>query len=250
MKLPFKLLLLAATGAAVAAGVYALFEQGYLRLNYPSESEFPIQGVDVSHHNGDIDWPRLAGAGMDFAYIKASEGASFRDDRFLENWQGARRAGLVPGAYHFYSLCAAPELQAANFLSAVPPESLPSLAPAVDLEFGGNCRARPTPAQLRADLRRFLDVLQQAWSRPVVLYVTPDFYPVYMQGQFPDHPIWIRSIYRRPHLPDQRPWQVWQYANRGHLDGAQGFIDLNVYAGSAEQFRSWVALPPPGKKEP
>ena len=73
-------------------------------------------GIDVSTHQGAIDWAAVAGDGIDAAYVKASEGATFEDDRFAENWAGAKAAGLEVGAYHFFTLCKEGEEQAANLL--------------------------------------------------------------------------------------------------------------------------------------
>jgi Glycosyl hydrolases family 25 len=66
---------------------------------------YNVIGVDVSNHQGDIDWPALAGSKIAFAYIKATEGGDFRDKRFQLNWEGAKRAGLARGAYHFFTQC-------------------------------------------------------------------------------------------------------------------------------------------------
>src|SRR6185503_11471658 len=174
-------------------------------------------GVDVSHHQGDVDWPRLAGAGVQFAYIKASEGTAFKDSRYTDNWIAARRAGVIPGAYHFYSLCAPPELQAKNFLASAPPTSSPTLPPAVDLEFGGNCSQRPSTQAFQSDLRQFLEIVETAWGRPAVLYATPEFYPEFLEGQFANNPLWVRSVFGRPRVAGFGRWRLWQYANRGRL---------------------------------
>jgi Glycosyl hydrolases family 25 len=64
-----------------------------------------VIGVDVSNHQGEIDWSALAGSNVAFAYIKATEGGDFRDRRFQLNWDGAKRAGLARGAYHFFTQC-------------------------------------------------------------------------------------------------------------------------------------------------
>ena len=128
------LALVAGAGLAFAACLYS----GHW---HPSDSRFPAQGIDVSHHQGAIDWPLLPAQGVDFAYIKASEGGDHRDRAFAANWSGARRAGIARGAYHFFTLCRPGADQAANFIAAVPaePDALP---PAVDLEYMGNCAAR------------------------------------------------------------------------------------------------------------
>jgi len=65
-------------------------------------------GIDVSAYQGRIDWQRVAGQHVSFAYIKASEGGDFVDRRFAANWSGASRAGVPHGAYHFLALQAGP----------------------------------------------------------------------------------------------------------------------------------------------
>src|SRR3954469_22613633 len=58
------------------------------------------RGIDVSHHQGTINWDAVAGDGVEFAWMKATEGATFRDASFARNWHQAGAAGLARGAYH------------------------------------------------------------------------------------------------------------------------------------------------------
>jgi lysozyme len=51
-------------------------------------------GIDVSNHQGSVDWSRVAADDIRFAYVKATEGGDFVDSRFAANWAGARAAGL------------------------------------------------------------------------------------------------------------------------------------------------------------
>ncbi|MCX5789579.1 MAG: GH25 family lysozyme [Elusimicrobia bacterium] len=91
-----------AAGAAGLALAY-LLQSGFVRLQYPDSARYPVRGIDVSHHQGAIDWSAVGREGMVFAYMKASEGADMKDPRFEENWRGAQQAGLAPGAYHYFS---------------------------------------------------------------------------------------------------------------------------------------------------
>lgn len=86
-----------------ACFVYALY-QGIVRLNYPSRDDFPIQGIDISHHQKEIDWDRLKVSEIQFIFIKATEGGDFKDKRFQLNWRDARDRGFAVGAYHFFTL--------------------------------------------------------------------------------------------------------------------------------------------------
>src|SRR5204862_3879111 len=103
------------------------------------------------HHNGAIGWRRVKQANVDFAYIKATEGGDFVDASFVANAQGAARAGLPAGAYHFFTLCRPGAEQARNFLAATATARL-RLAPAIDLEFAGNCAGRPSHADFNREL--------------------------------------------------------------------------------------------------
>ena len=76
----------------------------------------PVQGIDISKYQGDIDWDRVRDAGIRFAYLKVSEGGDHVDDRFYENWEGGeRRAGVPRGAYHFIYWCRTASEQAVWF---------------------------------------------------------------------------------------------------------------------------------------
>jgi lysozyme len=181
-------------------------------------------GVDVSNHQGEIDWERVAADDIGFAYIKATEGGDFVDRSFERNWEGADAAGLDRGAYHFFTLCRPGSEQAANFLRTVPsePDDLP---PAVDLELGGNCATRPDQAWLDRELGDFLAEVESATGERVVLYVGPEFEEVYPVKEGLDRPLWHRRLVLRP---DGESWWVWQAQNVADVDGIEGGVDLNV----------------------
>lgn len=230
---------LAACAAISTAVIALLLYRGIVRLNYPDLRTYPIQGVDVSHHQGEIDWTELKGPAVQFAYIKASEGATFRDPQFAANWKGAVTAGVTPGAYHFFTLCKSGAEQARNFLAALADVTDRGLPPAVDLEFGGNCEHRPVQREFTRELYSFLEQVKRATGCTPVLYVTQDFYRPYVAGRIEGYPLWVRNIFGTPSLHEGAHWLLWQYANRGRMPGVGTFIDLNVYSGSAAQFREF-----------
>jgi lysozyme len=106
---------LAMAGAALAlascaqkTGQYGQYGQLGDAKPHPAVTKahkMPVQGIDVSRWQGKIDWASVAAAGKQFAFIKATEGGDHIDPRFLENWHGAKQAGLVRGAYHFVYWC-------------------------------------------------------------------------------------------------------------------------------------------------
>ena len=182
-------------------------------------------GIDVSNHQGSIDWKAVRGDGVTFAYLKATEGSTFTDPTFAANWAGAAVAGVTRGAYHFFTLCTPGIEQAQHFLSVARPDAT-SLAPAVDLEFAGNCTGRPPGADVRRELRAFTDAVEQATGRTLVLYVGRDFQDAY--GINVDRPRWTPRWFRRP----SNAWVIWQSSGHGRVAGVRGFVDLDVAHGA------------------
>lgn len=223
--------------ATVFVGVVTLAGMvwtGVLHPNNPSREQYPVWGVDVSRYQGEIDWPVLAGQGIEFAFIKATEGSSYVDPRFAENLAGATAAGIRAGAYHFFSFESAGETQADNVIRQVPvdPELLPV---AVDLEFYGQFWSSPPPDdQVRRELGALLERLADHYGRRPIVYTTGEAYNRYLAGVFPEVDIWIRDVWRTPSLADGREWTFWQFTDRHRLPGYEGeepFIDLNLFAG-------------------
>lgn len=217
-------------------GIVGLYLLGIIRFNYPDRDRFPVWGIDVSHHQGDIDWELLKSEHVVFAYIKATEGEGFKDKRFLANWDGASRVGIARGAYHFFTFCKSGNVQANNFISSVPVEE-GALPPVIDFEFVGNCEARPTKEALIKEVRAFVSKIEEVYGQRPIFYVTYEAYDKYLAGEIEGYKIWIRDIFSYPSLTQNTKWIFWQYSDHSRLKGVNGAVDLNVYAGSEMQFK-------------
>ncbi len=191
---------------------------------------YPVRGIDVSEHQGEIDWQAVRGAGFDFAFVKATEGRDYQDAYFGENWRGCATAGVARSAYHFFTFKSTGLDQARNFISYVPYEP-GSLPPAIDLEFSGNSEQIPDKDTLREELRDFIDELEKTYRKAPILYVTYESYKKYIEGDFNDCLIWIRDLSQSPVLDDGRDWAFWQYSDQGRVEGIKGFVDLDVFKG-------------------
>lgn len=229
--------------AAVAAFlyVYAVWH-GYLLLNNPSRSRYPVRGVDVSHYQGSIDWPVLAGEDIRFAYIKATEGSSHVDRLFSYNWEHARQTNLAVGAYHFFSFDSSGLTQAENFINCV--GAAPGMiAPVIDVEYYADKKDNPPAAEsVRAELKLMLEALQSHYGMVPIIYSTEDVWEKYIKDYFDEYPLWIRNVITTPGT--DADWVLWQYTNRGRLAGYQGeeqYIDINVFDGSLEQWQEFLA---------
>ena len=234
---------LAAATMAAAAVLAPMYFRGALRLNNPSELEYPVRGVDVSAYQGEIDWPVLAGQGLDFAFIKATEGSGYVDERFPYNWEHAAETDLRVGAYHFFSFDSAGSTQAENFIGAVEARE-GMLPPVVDVEFYGRYRRKgpEDAAAAQEELRVLLDALTREYGMRPILYVTREAYNLLIADGFSDYDIWSRNVLREPKLFSGREWTFWQYSDRGRLDGYNGeekYIDLNVFRGTMAEFEAY-----------
>ncbi len=219
-------------GVTVMLGSYVY----YLRYE-PSRSTYPIHGIDVSHHQGAIDWDAVKKEGVKFVYMKATEGGDFKDTKFQTNWTEAARVGIPRGAYHFFTLCKSGAEQASNFMDSVPVDEA-ALPPAVDLEFGGNCGARPDTTEILREILVYLNRLERHYGKKPVIYVTKEFYQAYLQSMFEDYAFWLRGIIFKP---DYGPpgWAIWQFHNKGQRDGIETPVDLNVFSLDAEAFEEF-----------
>ncbi len=191
-----------------------------------SQKRYHLHGIDVSHHQGHIAWTKLPGQGVDFAYIKATEGADHLDRRFALNWRAAEEAGVRRGAYHFFTLCRSGRDQAVHFVRHVPAEA-GALPPAVDLEFPGNCRHRPSKAKFHRELRDFLQIVEARYGQHAVLYLTPHFDKRYRVSATFNRPLWLRSLHSEPRF-GARHWTIWQTSGSRRLEGVRGRVDWNV----------------------
>ena len=222
----------------VTAVIYAVYN-GYYHVNGLRAAKYPIHGVDVSHHQGDIDWNVLADQDIQFAYIKATEGSSHVDENFVSNYIEARQAGLRVGAYHFFSYDSPGITQAENFIDTV--ENFDDmLPPVVDVEFYANKEDNPpVPEEVYPQLQAYLDAVEETYGLQPIIYATYESWELYIHEQFNDYPLWIRDIWNAP--KNSADWIFWQYTNRGRLKGFSGdepYVDLNVFAGTVDEWEN------------
>lgn len=225
---------------AVCGILFVLFYLRILKINTPGD-EYPVKGVDVSSYQGDIDWQVLS-TGLDFAFIKATEGSKHIDGNFAYNYNEAQQTDLWISAYHFFSFDSGGDTQAENYISNVE-RCDRMLPPVVDVELYGDYLTEPKSAdEVVPELRTLLEELEKQYGAKPIIYATGTAYNLYVKENFSDYDIWMRSVYFKPGK-DSR-WTFWQYSDTGLLDGYSGeekHIDLNVFNGSREDFEKYCA---------
>lgn len=208
-----------------------------ININQYLVAGYPLRGVDVSHYQGEIDWQQIREQGVDFAFIKVTEGSSYVDERYEENRENAREAGLYIGAYHFFSFDSPAASQAEHFIATAGDLS-GALPPVVDIEYYGDKRENPPEkAQVVSGLQELLDALETEYGVKPVIYTTYTVYNEYIRNGFQEYPLWIRNVYYPP-ADIGREWTFWQYSDTGELKGTAGeekFLDLNVFRKGREE---------------
>jgi lysozyme len=198
----------------------------------PASISGQVHGIDVSHYQGTVDWSQVAGAGMAFAFVKATQGAAYVDPLFAQNWDGARAAGLLCGAYHFFQPGDDPAAQAAHFLSVlgIPPGITGGLPPVLDVETLGS----QTAVQVVEGVRTWLSTVEAAAGCTPIVYTSPHFWATLGTSDFGGYPLWVAEYgVSTPKLPaGWTSWTFWQSSQSGQVAGVAGAVDLDVFQGS------------------
>jgi lysozyme len=203
------------------------------QMSDPSSSQGLAPGIDVSQDQGEVDWAAVAGAGYAFTFIKATDGQDYADPQFAQNWAGAKAAGLLRGAYHFFRAEDDPAVQAEWFWKTVGgPGELPMV---VDVE---ESMEQPDSVVI-ANLTQFLASLQQWTGQQPMIYTDPGFWDGLGTSGFGNYLLWVADYgASEPQVPSGWTlWDFWQYSQSGQVAGIQGAVDLNVYSGPLAALR-------------
>lgn len=198
---------------------------------------YTVHGIDVSHHQGIIDWQRVdsmhsGGVSFAFVFVKATEGITRQDPKFGRNWKELERTGLRRGAYHFFYPSRNSAAQAGNFIRTVKMRK-GDLPPVVDIEHS-NGKSRK---HIRNSLSDYIKRIENHYKIKPIIYTNHSFYKDYLEGNFNDNPIWI-SYYtnKKDFLAEcDYPWLIWQHSESGKVDGIRGKVDFNVFNGSLKE---------------
>lgn len=231
-------------GAVALFAVLLVLGVYYVWRNMPREDrsvvvskvEYPIHGIDVSNHNGKIDFEKVAADSIVFVYIKASEGVNYKDPRFDTNISNARNAGLKVGAYHFFRKDKDGAEQARNFMRVVKGVDV-DMPYVIDVEDWGNSYFTRNSETVR-NLRAMVDCLEKAGMR-IMVYTNKDGYRKYLKEHFPEVKLWL-CTFMHPDKLSAFQWDMHQYSHWGTVSGIQGEVDLDVFNGNCEQWERWL----------
>ena len=199
--------------------------------DYPKGYE--IHGIDISHHQGKINWGELQNAmiakcPLRFVMIKATEGSGHIDENFQENFYQAREYGFIRGAYHFWSNQTPAREQANFFLNQVHLEK-GDLPPVLDVE---HIPSDISIEDFQREILTWLHVVEDKYHVKPIIYTYYKFKESYLSDQrFDDYPYWIAHYYVSK-VEYKGKWKFWQHTDVGRLPGIKGDVDLDIYNGS------------------
>lgn len=218
-------LIVGTVALAIAATMYVrISNAGIMHIDVDAAT-FPVRGVDISAHNGHVDFERLRDAGVDFVYIKATEGATWRDSLYEHNYRAAIDAGLTVGVYHFFRFNVEGWRQSVNILRATRNRRI-DLPIAIDVEEWGN-PGEYAAEDIISNLRSMVELLRQG-GREVIIYTNKNGYYRYIRGHFDDVALWICS-FTNPPIRERKRWTLWQHSHIGAIDGIRGNADFNTF---------------------
>jgi lysozyme len=206
-----------------------------LQVKIPNK--YTIQGIDVSHHNGNLNWEQMAnfeqdGKKIHFAFIKTSEGVSLPDKKFSRNWEEAKKAGIIRGAYHYYIPWRDPEEQVNLFLKKIDFQK-GDLAPVLDIEENS---LRPDK-KIIADIGTWLKLVENRTGKKPIIYTNQSFYNKFIKGHYEHYPLWIADYSKEKlTLYPEKSLQFWQFTKQAKLKDVEEFLDYNVYLKSEDEF--------------
>ncbi|RKN43973.1 GH25 family lysozyme [Streptomyces hoynatensis] len=212
----------------------------------PLDSSGGVQGIDVSHWQGAINWTSVRNAGIQFAWMKATEGTSYKDSSFNSNYVGAYNAGVIRGAYHFALPNASSGATQANYFAsnggAWSRDNL-TLPGVLDIEsnpYGATCYGLSQTA-MRSWITDFYNTYKSRTSRDIVIYTSPSWWNTCTgswSGMAAKSPLWVAhwTSAGSPTLPGGfSVWTVWQYTSSGSVSGVSGGVDRDKFNGSRDR---------------
>ncbi len=203
-------------------------------------SSYTIHGIDISRHQGSIDWPRLAiyqnaEVPIRFIFFKATEGGDFKDKTFDYNYAQAKQFGFIRGAYHFFSPHTSAQKQARHFIRTVRLEK-GDLPPVLDVEVLG----KHSKKSIKDSVKVWLSLVEKHYKTKPILYTSYKFKNKYLNDSvLNSYPFWIAHYYV-PELRYTGQWMFWQHSDVGVIPGIEQKVDLNVFNGTFDELEAFT----------
>lgn len=187
-----------------------------------------IRGIDVSHWQGDIDWPKVKQAGIEFAIIKAggSDAGFYTDSKWESNYKGAKAAGISVGAYYFVGKdcvsAAAGKADAERFIQILKGKQL---------EYPVYMDNEAQPASAKAGITEatiaFCETMEAAgYYAGIYGSANSGFKERMDDSKLGAYTHWVAQYADKCTYAGK--YGIWQYSSKGSVDGISGNVDLDI----------------------
>lgn len=193
----------------------------------PSSSNI-YDGIDVSGWQGNIDYSEVASSGIEIVYMKASEGTSFVDPYFNQNYTNAKANGLKVGFYHYLTARSNSEAVAeANFFVSTISGMTPDCRLAMDFESFGNLSAE----EINEIGLTFMQTVESLSGKEMVIYSDTSNASNIFGGGLTNYPLWVAQYEVEEPTPNGNwnNWVGWQYTDAGEISGINGYVDRDRF---------------------
>ena len=193
----------------------------------PSSSNI-YDGIDVSGWQGNIDYSEVASSGIEIVYMKASEGTSFVDPYFNQNYTNAKANGLKVGFYHYLTASSNSEAVAeANFFVSTISGMTPDCRLAMDFESFGNLSAE----EINEIGLTFMQTVENLSGKEMVIYSDTSNASNIFGGGLTNYPLWVAQYEVEEPTPNGNwdSWVGWQYTDAGEISGINGYVDRDRF---------------------
>ncbi|NMH29466.1 GH25 family lysozyme [Flavobacterium silvaticum] len=199
-----------------------------------SKHEGKSIGFDVSEYQGKITWDAIGKAEgkypLDFVFIRSTAGSDKTDKKFDDNWTGAKKAGFMRGAYHYYRPNENSLQQAGNFILNTPLRK-GDLPPILDIE---QMPENQSMDRLKLGLHKWLDAVEKHYGVQPIIYTGEKYYDSFLAEEFSEYTFWIAN-YNFFVEEIESGWMFWQFTESAEVPGIPGKVDLNVFNGPKER---------------
>jgi lysozyme len=202
-------------------------------LNLHNESSF---GIDISEYQEDINWEKLKTiedrVNIDFIIIRATAGNDKLDSKFQKNWKKANQFNFIKGAYHYYRPNENSIEQANHFIKHVQLKK-GDFPPILDIE---KLPKTQSIDSLKIGLKRWLNKIENHYGVKPIIYSGESYYNDFLHNEFKDYKFWIAN-YNFQETTHYQDCMMWQFSEKGTVEGVNTPVDLNVFNGNKLMLR-------------
>ena len=198
-----------------------------------------LNGIDVSHYEGVVNWQAAAAGGIAFGIARVSDGTQYPDEYFASNWAAMKAAGVVRGAYQYFEADEDVDAQADMMITAMATMAPGDLPPTIDVEVTHGL----TPSQLAPRIQQWIDRVAAATGRAPMVYTGYYFWrdSVASTGDA-GNPLWAAEYTSECPLVSSpwTQWTFWQHSGTGSAPGVSGEVDVDVFNGDLAALQAFA----------